>query len=59
MSDLEDILERCRSSLKEQDHEKLSAAVETLGWLTHELEAKRVSIARLKKLLFGQESEAS
>ena len=57
MSDLEEILARSRSVLSDDDHGKLTAAVETLGWLTHELEAKRVSVARLKKLLFGQTSE--
>lgn len=57
MEDLGDILERARSALSKDDHEKLKAAVETLGYLTHELEAKRVAVGRLKKLLFGSGSE--
>ena len=58
MEDLQDILERARSApLSAEDHEKLKAAVETLGYLTHELEAKRVAVGRLKKLLFGSGSE--
>lgn len=57
MDDLEEILERARSTLGEDDYEKLKAAVETLGYLTHELEAKRVAVGRLKKLLFGAGSE--
>lgn len=58
VKELEEILARSsRGPLSEEDREKLGAAVETLGWLTHELEAKRVSVARLKKLLFGQVSE--
>jgi hypothetical protein len=32
-------------------------AVETLAWLTSELEAKRVSIERLRKLVFGVKTE--
>ena len=58
MDDLEEILQRAASgSLTESDCERLRTAIGTLGWLTDELEAKRVSVARLKKLLFGQESE--
>lgn len=55
VKELEEIL--ARASLSDQDREKLGAAIETLGWLTHELAGKRVSVARLKKLLFGQQSE--
>lgn len=58
MEDLEDIFERARSQpLSAEDHGNLKASVETLGYLTHELEAKRVAVGRLKKLLFGSKSE--
>ena len=57
MEDLEDIFERARSRMRKDDHDKLKASVETLGYLTHELEAKRVAVGRLKKLLFGSKSE--
>ena len=55
---LEAIIERAKSSpLSEDDHEKLKAAIETLAFITRELESKRVSIIRLKKLLFGASTE--
>ncbi|MFH2006758.1 MAG: transposase, partial [bacterium] len=55
---LEAIIERAKSSpLSEDDHEKLKAAIETLAFITRELESKRVSITRLKKLLFGASTE--
>lgn len=58
MKELDEIVARSAvGPLSDEDREKLSAAVETLAWLTQQLEAKRVSLARLKKLLFGQESE--
>lgn len=55
--ELAGILERVRASLTEDEFAKLKAAIETLAWLTDELEHKRVSIARLKKLLFGATTE--
>jgi transposase len=57
MDDLEAIVERARGSLSAEDHEKLKAAMETLGYLTHQLEAERVSLKRLKRWLFGPTSE--
>jgi len=51
--ELEEILERAESSvLSAQDREKLKAAIETLVWLTGELEKKSTSLARLRQL-FG------
>jgi transposase len=55
--ELEAILARAESSLEPADHEKLKAAIETLAWLTGELEAKNVSLARLRKILFGAKTE--
>jgi transposase len=57
LSELEAVLERVRAVVSPQDHEKLKAAVETLGALTRELEAKGTSIARLRHLLFGPRTE--
>ena len=58
LAELEAILERARSTpLGEQDHHKLQAVLTTLVRLTQELEKKRTSIDRLRKLLFGPKTE--
>ena len=58
LTELEGILERARSTpLGEQDHHKLQAVLTTLVRLTQELEKKRTSISRLRKLLFGPRTE--
>ncbi len=58
LGQLEAILERARTTpLTEEDHGKLKAAIETLAFLTGELEKKGVSINRLRKLLFGARTE--
>ena len=57
MDDLEGIVERAKAALSEEDHEKLKAAMETLAYLTQELEAERVSLRRLKRWLFGPSTE--
>jgi hypothetical protein len=43
--------------LTSTDREKLIAAVETLGFLTQALENKNVSLARMRKMLFGASTE--
>jgi len=58
LEDLEAILERSKkAALCADDHEKLTAAIGTLAFLTRELEAKDVSIQRLRRLLFGASTE--
>jgi transposase len=57
LEELESILERTRPSLDLEDHATLKAAIETLAWLTAALEAKRVALGRLKKILFGTKTE--
>ena len=58
LDELHAILERAKAAaLSEEDREKLKAAVDTLAFLTRELEAKGVSIQRLRKLLFGASTE--
>jgi transposase len=54
-AELEAILGRC--ALESCDLDKLRAALETLAWITAELERKRASIARLRALLFGAKTE--
>jgi hypothetical protein len=57
-SELEAILERAKTApMSEAEYAKLHAALETLVFLTQELEKKRVSIQRLKQLLFGTTTE--
>ena len=59
MKDLEAILEHARSALSEQEFATLKGAMQTLQFLTRELEKKSVSIQRLKQLLFGAATETS
>jgi transposase len=57
MSELEAILARVKSNLSPEEYDKLHAALETLLFLTRELEKNRVSVQRLKQLLFGATTE--
>ena len=57
-SELESILEHARTAaLSQAEYDKLNAAMETLIYLTQELEKNRVSVQRLKQLLFGATTE--
>ena len=58
-SELEAILDRAKTALSEAEYDKLHAAMETLIYLTQELEKNRVSIQRLKQLLFGATTETT
>jgi transposase len=58
--ELEAILERTKTAaLSEEEYDKLHAAMETLIYLTQELEKNRVSVQRLKQLLFGASTETT
>lgn len=58
LEELSAIVERTRvSSLTEQEYATLVAAVETLAFVTAELETKGTTLARLRKLLFGASTE--
>jgi len=58
LAELKAILERAKvGALGTEDHQKLEAAVDTLAFLTNELEAKGASIRRLRKLIFGASTE--
>jgi len=56
-SELEAILEHAKTALSQGEYDKLHAAMETLIYLTQELEKNRVSVQRLKQLLFGTTTE--
>jgi transposase len=56
--ELQLIVDRAKTApLTDEDHQKLKAAVDTLGALTLEIEAKGASIKRLRKLIFGAPTE--
>ena len=58
MAELEVIIDRSKTEpLNEQDCEQLRSVLETLFFVTQELEKKRVSVQRLKQLLFGATTE--
>jgi transposase len=58
--ELEAILERAKTMpLSDEQYAKLHATMETLVFLTAELEKKRVSVQRLKRLLFGATTETT
>jgi len=58
LPELAAILERAKTApLSVPDYETLKAAMETLAFLTAELQAKRTSIGRLRGLLFGAKTE--
>ena len=58
LDELKAILERAKTTpLSAEDHATLSAAVDTLAFLTQELEAKGTTIDRLRRMLFGAKTE--
>jgi transposase len=58
LSELEAIIERAQKQpLSEQEGQMLLSVSQTLQYMTEELEKKGISIARLKKLLFGAPTE--
>jgi len=59
-TELEAILTRAKTMpVSEQDYDKLHTAIETLIFLTQELEKKQVSVQRLKQWLFGATTETT
>jgi len=59
MADLAVILEHARTALSEAEFATLRGAMQTLAFLTRELEKKSVSIQRLRQLLFGAGTETT
>lgn len=57
MDEIRRILEHAKAHMSEEEHRKLTAAIETLAYLTSEIEDKRTTIRHLRKLLFGSRSE--
>jgi transposase len=59
IADLAAILEHARTALSDAEFATLQGAMQTLAFLTRELEKKSVSIQRLKQLLFGASTETT
>jgi transposase len=57
IDELQGIMDRAKSLLCEADHEALLQAVQTLTFLTQELQAKGASLERLRRMLFGSPTE--
>jgi transposase len=57
--ELEAILQHAQAALSEHEFATLKGALETLAFLTRELEKKSVSIQRLKQMLFGTSTETT
>jgi hypothetical protein len=57
LDELAAIVERAKTALSADDHATLKAAVDTLAFLTLELEAKGTTIERLRRWLFGASTE--
>ena len=55
--ELDDILERCRTALTPQQFRLLQGVLETFVYLTARLQNARVSLGKLKRLLFGPRTE--
>jgi hypothetical protein len=59
LKDLEVILEHAKGALSDEEFAKLEGAMQTLEFITRELEKKSVSIQRLKQMLFGATTETT
>ena len=57
LEDLAPLLDRAKAALQPDDYETITAVFETLTFVTQELESKRTSVSRLRKLLFGASTE--
>jgi transposase len=58
IEELEAIVARAeKEALSPEDRSRLKAGIETFAWLINELERKNASIARLKTVLFGAQTE--
>ena len=46
-----------RAIMADEDRATMQAAIDTLAFVTHELEAKRVSVRKLQRIIFGAKTE--
>lgn len=59
VSELEEILERAKSTLPEKDYQKLSKFVEAYAYVTHLIGDQQTTIGQLRKLFFGSSEKTS
>ena len=57
--ELETILQHAKAALNQQEFATLQGALETLAYLTRELEKKHVSLQHLRQMLFGATTETT
>jgi transposase len=57
LDELQGIVDRAKTVLCQSDHATLVQAVQTLAFLTQELQAKGASLERLRRMLFGAPTE--
>lgn len=57
MTTLEEALERAEATLSEKDYATLKAVVDAYAYLTELVDDKNTTIARLRKMLFGEKTE--
>ena len=57
MATLEEALRRAEAKLSEKDYAALKAVVEAYAYLTELVDDKNTTIARLRKMLFGEKTE--
>ena len=57
--ELSAIVERTKVALSAADHAKLKAAMDTLAFVTAELQTTQTSLDRLRRLLFGAKTETT
>ncbi len=57
MNELEDLLQRAEVALDEKDHETIKALVESYAYIAELVGNKSITIARLRKMLFGASTE--
>jgi transposase len=57
MKQVEELLQRAKARLSEEDYELINAMIESYVYLTDAVKDKKATIARLRKLLFGASTE--
>jgi len=57
MNELEDLLQRTEAALDAKDHETIKAVVESYAYIAELVGNKNITIARLRKMLFGASTE--
>ena len=59
VTELRAILERTRAVLRPEEYEQLKGAVDALAYVTHQLETTTVTLARLRRFIFGTSEKTS